>query len=93
MQFLTTSRRRALLARALPLRSMMAAGERIACQFNQGRTFTPGWGGMGAPSPALRGQGSRLQELMLEEYYGVFSHPLVLADRLQRALRSPRSRS
>lgn len=69
MQFLTTSRRRALLARALPFRSRMAAGERAGSQLGQGRAgLSPqGWGARGVP------------KALLEESCRVCSCSLVLA--------------
>lgn len=45
---------------------------------------------MGAPSPALHGQSSGFQLLMLEKYYGVFSHPLMLADKTQGSSKQPK---
>lgn len=45
---------------------------------------------MGAPNPALHGQGSGFQLLMLEEYYGVFSHPLMMADKTQGSSKQPK---
>lgn len=68
MQFLTTSRRRALLARALPFRSRMAAGEGAGCQLGQGRAGpSPQGGGRGVSQGSA---GGILQGLQLLPHAG-----------------------
>lgn len=44
----------------------------------------------GCPLPCSASQSSGFQLLMLEKYYGVFSHPLMLADKTQGSSKQPK---